>query len=159
MVVSVTAVIVCVSLRCFPIGTWSHACENLSCRLNESWTHSETQCSVCVHCVCEMCVSVRLTFGQDTSLVHPYVWVKKKLYWHRERTIKQESNHLYGVKVEFYINPNKIRAMANVTWLLTRKLPQNVLRSGLCNNSCRIIASVNSPSECVYRIYFFLSHI
>lgn len=33
--------------------------------------------------------------------------------------------------------------MANVTWLLTRKLPQNVLRSGLCNNSCRVLSSVN----------------
>ncbi|XP_055307827.1 dihydrolipoyllysine-residue succinyltransferase component of 2-oxoglutarate dehydrogenase complex, mitochondrial isoform X2 [Sitodiplosis mosellana] len=33
--------------------------------------------------------------------------------------------------------------MANVTWLLTRKLPQNVLKSGLCSNGCRVISSVN----------------
>lgn len=37
--------------------------------------------------------------------------------------------------------------MANVTWLLTRKLPQNVLRSGLCSSSCRTISSVNRSFE------------
>lgn len=85
----------------------------------------------------------------DTAL-KCFVDAKKK-YLYRGCATKDHQTRIESfirrAKVEFCINP---KAMANVTWLLTRKLPQNVLRSGLCSNSCRALSSVNKTEDLSY---------
>lgn len=56
-----------------------------------------------------MCVRMCMTFPKILDVTVCVCECVREKYLHRKRTIKQESNHLYGVKVEFYINPNQKR--------------------------------------------------